>query len=117
VLKRLLTTPNVKTMVHLLALCTMIISAGAVSANAYDYQAEFFQMADWLTTQQVTSGGNLGGWACSGGIAVWGVLNSYYKENSSGDTWAATAETYMPLGANNGLNNNYKYGPLRRNEK
>ena len=48
------------------------------------------------------------GWAVSGGIAVWGVLNSYYKDpaNSSGAAaWATTANTYMPLNASNGANN------------
>jgi len=54
-------TSKVKTMVVLLALCAAVISVAAAPANAYDYRAEFLQMAGWLTTQQVTSGGNLGG--------------------------------------------------------
>ncbi|MDD5327870.1 MAG: metallophosphoesterase, partial [Phycisphaerae bacterium] len=49
-------------------------------------------------------------WAVSGGVAVWGVLNSYYKVYSGGDTWAATANTYMPLNASNSVNNDYEYG-------
>ena len=49
-------------------------------------------------------------WAVSGGIAVWGVLNSYYQENSGGAAWAETANTYMPLNAMNNVTNNYEYG-------
>ncbi len=271
-MKRFFATEKTKTAVNLLVLCTVIIFAGATPANAYDYQAEFFQMAQWLTTQQAGNGGiwegedyttvietdntaeaiwiwsryaeltgdyttyltnlnnawtycnnnpswleggaltnplhyystynigwgllaemkyrqvyqsrpeyvdhtaygtscanalvnytpsttvtpdvlvtgiaagalyqygvnvgnttyqnravTLGGnvrtwlngspsrfasesWAVSGGIAVWGVLNSYYKVNSGGDTWAETANTNMPLDADDGSNNNYEYG-------
>jgi hypothetical protein len=53
------------------------------------------------------------GWAVSGGVAVWGVLNSYYKDpaNASGAAaWATTANTNMPLNAANGSNNDYEYG-------
>ncbi len=52
-------------------------------------------------------------WAVSGGIAVWGVLNSYYKDTAyagGAAAWAETANTYMPLNAANGANNNYEYG-------
>jgi uncharacterized repeat protein (TIGR03803 family) len=59
-------------------------------------------------------------WAVSAGVAVWGVLNSYYKDpaNSSGAAaWAATADTYMPAsdtgtfdGYQNGHNGWYAWG-------
>jgi hypothetical protein len=52
-------------------------------------------------------------WAVSGGVAVWGVLNSYYKDpaNSAGAaTWAADANRYMPLNAADGANPDYEYG-------
>src|SRR4030042_5286333 len=57
-MKRLLTA---KTIVCAAVLFAMIITTAAAPANAYDYQAEFIKMAGWLATQQVTSGGNLGG--------------------------------------------------------
>ena len=264
---------KVKTVLSFVVLCALVISAGAAPASAYDYKAEFTQMAGWLTTQQVTSGGDLGGiwegedyttvvqtdntaeavwiwsryaeltgdyttylsnlnnawtychkypswhesstatnyyntynsgwgllaemkyrqvygsrpeyvdhswygeqcaqhfvdntpgtstatdalclglasgalyqygvdvnnatyrdravvlggnvrtwlnsntanfraeaWAVSGGLGVWGVLNSYYKVNSGGATWAGTANTNMPLNAADGANNSYEYG-------
>ena len=58
-------------------------------------------------------------WAVSAGVAVWGVLNSYYKDpaNSSGAAaWAAIADTYMPAsdttadGYQNGYNGWYAWG-------
>ncbi|MGD0785937.1 MAG: hypothetical protein ABR969_09000, partial [Sedimentisphaerales bacterium] len=52
-------------------------------------------------------------WAISAGVAVWGVLNSYYQDpaNSSGAAaWAETANTYMPLNAMNNSTNDYEYG-------
>ena len=50
-------------------------------------------------------------WAISGGAAVWGVLNSYYKVNPSGAAaWATNADANMPLNAMNGSNNNYEFG-------
>ncbi len=52
-------------------------------------------------------------WAVSGGMAVWGVLNSYYKDpaNASGAAaWATTANTNMPINAADGSNNDYEYG-------
>jgi len=49
-------------------------------------------------------------WAVSGGIAVWGVLNSYFQENSGGDAWAEEFAPYMPLDAHDGKNNSYEYG-------
>ncbi len=46
-----------------MVLCTLIIAMGAAPAIAvsYDYAAEVNQTAAWLVTQQITSGGNLGG--------------------------------------------------------
>jgi hypothetical protein len=63
-MKRPLTTVKAKTTLHLLILSILfvyILPVGTLADPPYDYQAEFIQMASWLTTQQVTSGGNLGG--------------------------------------------------------
>ncbi|MCX5632521.1 MAG: PASTA domain-containing protein [Phycisphaerae bacterium] len=60
-MKRLLTTDKAKTIISSLVLCAMVTAAFVTPANAYDYKAKFIQEANWLTTQQVTSGGNLGG--------------------------------------------------------
>ena len=54
------TKANVKTMISLLVLCALIISAVAAPANAYDYRAKFLQEAQWLTTQQAGKRRNTG---------------------------------------------------------
>ena len=52
-----------KTLITLAVLCALIITTGAAPAIAvsYDYAAEVNQTCAWLVTQQITSGGNLGG--------------------------------------------------------
>ncbi|MGA2093622.1 MAG: hypothetical protein ABSH16_09470 [Sedimentisphaerales bacterium] len=49
------------TFTGLVILCALFISAAAAPAIAYDYAAEVNQTCAWLVTQQITSGGNLGG--------------------------------------------------------
>ena len=60
----------------------------------------------WFNT---TSNFSAQGWAVSAGVGVWGVLNSYYKANSGGATWAATAQTYMPA-SDTGTSDSYQNG-------
>ncbi|MFZ0033356.1 MAG: hypothetical protein WAK60_00015, partial [Sedimentisphaerales bacterium] len=100
------------------ALCTGI-ACGAlyqyglnVGSAAYRARAVVLggNVRTWLGT---TSNFSAESWAVSGGIAVWGVMNSYYKDpnNASGAAaWAETANTYMPANAMNNVTNNYEYG-------
>lgn len=56
---------------------------------------------------------NAESWAVSGGIAVWGVMNSYFQEPnkvSGAAAWAANADANMPLNAMDGVTNNYEFG-------
>ena len=52
-------TQSTKVRSVLFVLCALLVFAG--TAQAYDYLAEFTQMAGWLTLQQQTSGAELGG--------------------------------------------------------
>jgi parallel beta-helix repeat protein len=49
-------------------------------------------------------------WAVSSGVAVWGVLNSYFQENLGGDSWVENFASHMPLDAHDSENNSYEYG-------
>jgi len=72
----------------------------------------------WLDSS--TSNFNSQGWAVSAGVAVWGVVNSYFKDpnhSAEAPAWAETANTYMPAsdtgtsdGYQNGHNGWYAWG-------
>lgn len=49
-------------------------------------------------------------WAVSSGIAVWGVLNSYFQENLGGHSWVENFASHMPPDSHDGKNNSYEYG-------